>query len=288
LIVSVFLFFRSYGVGWIVQNRRLQAQCRTAEDQLQQSLEREAELRAQVGDPSTIISKLGAQNDALRTENDYFREQVAILMQDAKNHADLKPELELRKQQMLHVGTEHYKALSSLAAEKDRLATEATEALAALRNELEIRTQNHEEEKVGLESRVTELWDNLTEARSVIISAEVAAETYSTHNALLEKYIAKNALDGRRIAEQEAEVQDLQMRIAELQRRLQEIVAEHEEKDALIKSLESREVAAELSAKNEREILLVQIEQQKRDIEALVSQVHRSETDAIATRDQMR
>lgn len=278
-----------------MQNRRLQAQCRTAEDQLQQSLEREAELRAQVGDPSTIISKLGAQHDALRTENYYFREQVAILMQDAKNHADLKPELELRKQQMLHVGTEHYKALSSLAAEKDRLATEATEALAALRNELELRTQNHEEDlahaearKVELESRVTELWDNLTEARSVIISAEVAAETYSTHNALLEKYIAKNALDGRRIAEQEAEVQDLQMRIAELQRRLQEIVAEHEEKDALIKSLESREVAAELSAKNEREILLVQIEQQKRDIEALVSQVHRSETDAIANRDQMR
>ena len=72
LIVSVFLFFRSYGVGWIVQNRRLQAQCRTAEDQLQQSLEREAELRAQVGDPSTIISKLGAQNDALHTENNYF------------------------------------------------------------------------------------------------------------------------------------------------------------------------------------------------------------------------
>jgi hypothetical protein len=209
-------------------------------------------------------------------------------MQDAKNHADLKPELELRKQQMLHVGTEHYKALSSLAAEKDRLATEATEALAALRNELEIRTQNHEEEKVGLESRVTELWDNLTEARSVIVSAEVAAETYSTHNALLEKYIAKNALDGRRIAEQEAEVQDLQMRIAELQRRLQEIVAEHEQKDSVIKLLENREVAAELSAKNEREILLVQIEQQKRDIEALVSQVHRSETDAIATRDQMR
>ena len=92
----------------------------------------------------------------------------------------------------------------------------------------------------------------------------------------------------RDLAEQEDEVKDLQKRIAELQRRLQEIVAEHEQKDSVIKLLENREVAAELSAKNEREILLVQIEQQKRDIEALVSQVHRSETDAIATRDQMR
>jgi len=127
----------------------------------------------------------------------------------------------------------------------------------------------------------------------------------------------------RDLAEQEDEVKDLQKRIAELQRRLQEIVNEKEKKDSFIKLLESKEVdlevrvaeqeaevqhlqkrkaelqnslqetvaeneQKELSAKNEREILLVQIEQQKRGIEALVSQVHRSETDAIATRDQMR
>jgi len=127
----------------------------------------------------------------------------------------------------------------------------------------------------------------------------------------------------RDLAEQEDEVKDLQMRIADLQRRLEEIVNEKEKKDSCIKLLESKEVdlevrvaeqeaevqhlqmriaqqqkslqetvaeheQKELSAKNEREIFLVQIEQQKRGIEALVSQVHRSETDAIANRDQMR
>ena len=82
---------------------------------------------------------------------------------------------------------------------------------------------------------------------------------------------------GRHIAELEAEVKALQESEVKLQRRLRAVVAENEQKRAFIKALENKDVAAELSAMNERDILSMQIKDQKLQIEALVSQVHHSE-----------
>jgi len=87
---------------------------------------------------------------------------------------------------------------------------------------------------------------------------------------------------GRHIAELEAEVKGLQESEVKLQRRLCAVVAENEQKRAFIKALENKDVAAELSAMNERDILSMQIKDQKLQIEALVSQVHHSEGENCA------
>ena len=180
-------------------------------------LERERELRVQLADNdvSAIIGNLREDNDGLRADNDYLREQVVILSQDVQMHAELKPALENLQQQVREAGFEHHHALSSLSHEKEQLASEATEALSALRNELEMRAQRYEEDTVRAEARtrqledqLAELKENLAEARSLIITAEEAAKAYSTHNTLLENDIASS---GRRIAEQEAWVDVLRV-----------------------------------------------------------------------------
>jgi len=292
----------------VVSTNRLQSQCRTAEEQLIRSLERERELRVQLADNdvSAIIGNLREENHALRVDNDYLREQVAILMQDVQMHAELKPELEILKQEVREAGFEHHHALSSLSREKEQLASEASEALSALRNELEIRAQGYEEDTVRVEARtrlledhVAELEENLVEARGLVISAEESAKAYSTHNTLLENDMASG---GRRIAEQEADINELRERLAGMQQDLQfaekahmagssqneQLVAENAEKSELVKSLEDSVKAAEDNGKHELEMLSMHIEDQKRKIATLVGEVQRAENEAKASRDQMR
>jgi regulator of replication initiation timing len=126
----------------------LQARCQTAEDHLKQSFELEHKLRTGHKDLNNMVRKLGDENFSLRVDNEYLREQVAIVfVEDAKKDPELKP--------------------GSLANAK------------------------------------------------VIFSAEVA------NNALLEKYMAANSSNDRHIAEQEAEVKDLQELVAELRKQLE-------------------------------------------------------------------
>jgi len=271
-------------------------------------LERERELRVQLADNdvSAIIGNLREENDALRVDNDYLREQVAILMQDVQMHAELKPELEILKQEVREAGFEHHHALSSLSREKEQLASEASEALSALRNELEIRAQGYEDDTVRMEARtrlledhVAELEENLVEARGLVISAEESAKAYSTHNTLLENDMASG---GRRIAEQEADINELRERLAGMRKDLQfaekahmagssqneQLVAENAGKSELVKSLEDSVKAAEDNGKHELEMLSMHIESQKRKIATLVGEVQRAENEAKASRDQMR
>ena len=108
---------------------------------MKRSLERENELRTQLADNdlNSIIGRLREESDGLRADNEYLREQVAILAQDARMHAELKPELEHFKEQVRNAGLEQHYAISALTEEKERLAGEASEALSALRSEIEIR-----------------------------------------------------------------------------------------------------------------------------------------------------
>ena len=276
----------------------MQNQCRTAEDQLKRSLERERELRAQLADHdvSTVIGNLRAESDELRADNDFLREQVEILVQNAQK---LQPEHESMR-------LKHDNALSSLSYEKERLASEATEALSALRSELEMRTQAYEdqvEREQGrvqqLEAQVADFEAILAEARNLVSTADEAANAYSKHNALLEKDVASH---GRQVAEKEADMKMLRERINELQRDLQaaekahlagreqntQLAEEVTAKDEVNKSLEKSLHAAEESSKHERGMLSMQIEDQKRRISALVLEVQQAENDARTTRDELR
>ena len=276
---------------------------------------RERELRAQLADSdvSSIISNLREENDELRGDNDYLREQVAILTQDARLHASVKSELAGLQRQVRAAGLDHSHALATLMKEKEQLASEATEALSALRSELEVRTQAQEEEAAlaavrarDLEGRVAELEANLAKARSLIVNAEEAAKAYSKHNTLLEN---DNATSERRIAEQEADINGLQARTAELLQDLRAseknsragldqnalLAADNAQKAELIKSLEEsvRSLeeslrAAEENGRHEREMLSMQVQDQKRKVAALASEVKRADDDSKTVRDDMR
>ena len=271
-------------------------------------MERERELRAQLADSevSNIISKLREENDGLRADNDYLREQVAILTQDARLHAAVKAEVQNLQQHVRAASLDHSHAIATLTKEKEQLAGEATEALGALRSELEMRTQVHEQEAAlsaeraqELAGRVAELEENLAEARDLMTTAEEAAKAYSQHNLLLEN---DNAKSGRRIAEQEADINGLQARIAVLLQDLQHsetggregkernalLAADVTQKEELIKSLEESVRAAEESGRHEREMLSMQVQDQKRKIAALASEVQRAEDDAKTVREEMR
>ena len=108
----------------------------------------------------------------------------------------------------------------------------------------------------------------ICEQMEILMMQEVARSNSELKQDSLEKYIAKHLVNGRHIADLEAEVKGQESEV-KLQRRLS---AENEQKNAFIK-----EVVAELSAINERDILSLHIKDQKLQIKALVSQVHRSE-----------
>jgi chromosome segregation ATPase len=236
-------------------------------------MERERELRAQLANNnvSSVIGDLRAENDGLRADNDYLREQVEILVQNAQKHV---PELESRKLQH-----------ASLLSEKERLASEATEALSALRSELEMRTQAYEDQMAQEKTRVqqlaeqmAELEENLVEARNLLTAADDAANAVASHNELLEKDMANN---GRRIAEQEADINGLREQNAQL-------TEESAQKDELNKSLQKSLQEADESGKHEREMLSMQVEEHKRKISTLVLEIQQAQNDARAARDELR
>ena len=290
------------------QLRTLQGQCRASDDQLQRSLERERDLRAQLTDQdvNNVMRKLAEENTGLHADNSYLREQVEILTQDARVHAEVKRELSHLREHMNRVGSVHQNALSSASEQKERLASEASEALSALRSEFEMRAHTHEEEMAlattrskQLEGRITLLEQDLEEARNHAKTAEEAVRACSAHNVLLENDVAGSQ---RLITQKEAAVHEQLIRVSKLQEELQavekarlddreqlaQLNAELSQKQEQVNSLQESVQAVETREKNERETMSMNIEELQHKIAMFSSDVQSAQNDVANTREQMR